>query len=364
VKPAEEACDGGLLVSLAIGKKPCIKPGSGQSFRDCADCPEMAVAPAGSFTMGSPADEPERYANEGPQHNVRLPRPFAVGRFAVTRDEFEAFVKDTSHKTEGGCYVSRGSEWKQDSALSWRSPGFEQTGSHPVVCVNWNDAKSYTAWLSKKTGKSYRLLSEAEREYVARAGTATPFWWGKAITSEQANYNGHLAYAGGKYGEDRGKTVPVNSFKPNHWGCTRFMEMFGNGWRIALERITMAHSTTVRQEQLEIAHIASFAAARGSATQGPSARRTATISTARTVTNATGSGLPGRSINSNGKAPQCRKRLHRSAQDRRISAGPSASRWRAQSSVFHALRFSPGKWGGSKSQEFKAVATAWFPTRP
>ncbi|MGO9485506.1 MAG: caspase family protein, partial [Rhodomicrobium sp.] len=145
--PAEPACDG-LLVAVASGKSPCIKPGSGKSFQDCPDCPEMVIAPAGSFSMGSPGSEPEQQSNESPQHVVRIGEPFAVGRFAETRDEFEAFVKDSGHSLDGGCYVWTGSEWKQDSAKSFRSPGFAQTGSHPVVCVNWNDAQAYVAWLS------------------------------------------------------------------------------------------------------------------------------------------------------------------------------------------------------------------------
>lgn len=221
VKPNtnDAVCDDALLVAVAIGPKPCIKPGSGQSFRDCPDCPEMVVAPAGSFTMGSPADEPGRESPESPQHVVTIGKPFAVGRFAVTRDEFEAFVKDTGHKAEGGCVIWTGHELKQDSALSWRSPGFAQTGSHPVVCVNWEDTKAYAAWLSKKTGKTYRLLSEAEREYAARAGTVTPFWWGSSITPEQANYDGgHVYEGGGQKGEYRRKTMPVKSFQPNKWG--------------------------------------------------------------------------------------------------------------------------------------------------
>ena len=147
----------------------------------------------------------------------------------MTRDEFEAFVKDSGHSLDGGCYVWTGSEWKQDSAKSFRSPGFAQTGSHPVVCVNWSDAQAYVAWLSKQTGKRYRLLSEAEREYVTRAGTKTPFWWGSSITPEQANYDGSVDpyKGGGAKGEYRQKTLPVKSFKPNPWGL---YQVHGNVW--------------------------------------------------------------------------------------------------------------------------------------
>ena len=227
--PPVNECDG-LLVSVAQSSaRPCIKPGSGASFKDCPNCPEMVIAPPGSFMMGSPTDEPERDAREGPQHEVTIARPFAVGRFAVTRDEFDAFVRAGGHEQEldGGCFVwlfTKANEprpvQRQDSSKSYRSPGFAQMGSHPVVCINWTDAQSYVKWLSRKTGRRYRLLSEAEFEYVARAGTTTPFWWGSTITPDQANYDGTAdPYGGGgRNGEYRRKTMPVKSFQPNRWG--------------------------------------------------------------------------------------------------------------------------------------------------
>jgi hypothetical protein len=110
-------------------------------FKECANCPEMVVVPAGSFTMGSPTSEPERSAEEGPQHMVTIARPFAVGRFEVTFDEWDACVAD------GGCngYKPSDEGWGR--------------GRRPVINVSWDDAKAYVGWLSKKTGKSYRLLS-------------------------------------------------------------------------------------------------------------------------------------------------------------------------------------------------------------
>ena len=216
-----------------------ITPGSGRSFHDkladgkaCQNCPEMVVAPAGSFTMGTPASEPEREpyltGSESPPLNVTIARPFAVGKFSITRGEFAAFVKDTGHKMDGGCYAYDGTEWKQQSGKSWQSPGFTQDDRHPAVCVNWEDAKAYSAWLSKRTGKSYRFLSDAEREYVARAGTTTPFWWGTAITPQQANYNGNYVYAGGgSKGVYRKQTVPVDNFEANQWGL---YQVHGNVW--------------------------------------------------------------------------------------------------------------------------------------
>jgi formylglycine-generating enzyme required for sulfatase activity len=212
-QPADAACEDGLLVLVAMGKKPCIKPGSGESFRDCPDCPEMVIVPAGGFNMGSPKSEPERSDVEGPQHHVRIAKPFAVGRFPVTFAEWDACVDD------GRC--GRSSDIAHD--------GHFGRGDRPVINVSWNDAKAYVQWLSNKTGKAYRLLSEAEREYVARAGTTTPFWWGSTITPEQANYRGNMLIyeGGGQKGEYREKTLPVKSFKPNPWGL---YQVHGNVW--------------------------------------------------------------------------------------------------------------------------------------
>jgi formylglycine-generating enzyme required for sulfatase activity len=176
-----------------------VKPGSGEAFQDrladgspCPVCPEMVVAPAGTFTMGSPPSEPDRSSGEA-QVPVTIARPFAVDKFAVTFDQWDACVAD------GACNGYRPSD------MAWGG------GNRPVITVSWDDAKAYAAWLSRKTGKTYRLLSEAEREYVTRAGTTTPFWWGSSITPRQANY-------GGTKGESRGRTVPVDSFEANPWG--------------------------------------------------------------------------------------------------------------------------------------------------
>jgi formylglycine-generating enzyme required for sulfatase activity/uncharacterized caspase-like protein len=219
-------CDG---VETQVGsEKRCLKPKD--SFRDCPNCPEMVVAPAGRFIMGSPADEAGHSDKEGPQHEVTIGKSFAVGRFAVTRGEFASFVRSANHATGEKCWTYE--NWmgipEGRSDRSFRNPGFTQDDHHPVVCVSWHDAKAFVAWLSKKTGKHYRLLSEAEREYVTRAGTTTPFWWGSSITPEQANYNGTYTYkGGGSKGEYRQRTVPVNSFEPNPWGL---YNVHGNVW--------------------------------------------------------------------------------------------------------------------------------------
>jgi len=157
---------------------------SGQVFqdqlKDGTPGPEMVEIRGGRFLMGSPVDEKGRYEDER-QHEVQV-ADFAIGKYEVTVGQFKSFVKATQYKTEaeesGGCYYWTGSAWKQDASKTWRNPGFSQTDDHPVVCVSWNDAMAYVDWLSKQTGKTYRLPTEAEWEYAARAGTTAARYWG------------------------------------------------------------------------------------------------------------------------------------------------------------------------------------------
>ena len=150
----------------------------GQTFRDCAECPLMVEVPSGSFTMGSPSSESGRDSDEGPQHEVRIGYRLAVGVYEVTRGEFARFVAATGYDAGNRCRTYESGSWDLRSGRSWRDPGFSQTDSHPVVCVDWDAAQAYVAWLSNETGHSYRLLSESEWEYVARAGTSTARYWG------------------------------------------------------------------------------------------------------------------------------------------------------------------------------------------
>jgi eukaryotic-like serine/threonine-protein kinase len=184
-------------------------------FRDCSGCPEMVGLPVGSFMMGTePAETtregvPDEYANrERPRHPVTVGAMFAIGRYHVTRGEYGRFVAATGRTGGSGC--------------SWQSPGFAQTDRDPVVCINWDDAKAYADWLSKITGKSYRLPTEAEWEYAARAGTTTARYWGDAIGAGNANCSG----CGSKW--DGGSTSPVGSFRPNPFGL---YDMLGNAWQ-------------------------------------------------------------------------------------------------------------------------------------
>jgi len=221
---AVQACEG--VEVEAARETLCLKPGGRQAFKDCPHCPEMVLVPAGRFLMGS-TDEEERAGPPEEQVAIDIPRPFAVGRFAIMRDEFAAFVAATARRIEKGCFVVAGETLQRDPKRTWRDPGFAQDGRHPAVCVSWNDAKAYVAWLSQLTGKSYRLLSESEREYVTRAGTATPFWWGKTISTDRANYNGTVAYGGITGGPWRRATVPVDAAVPNPWGL---FHVHGNVW--------------------------------------------------------------------------------------------------------------------------------------
>jgi formylglycine-generating enzyme required for sulfatase activity len=208
---------GYVPVATATAGEQWLKAAGGKEeterFRDCGAnetwCPEMVVAPADKFTMGSPASEVGRFNDEGPPHTVTFALPFAVSKFAVTFDEWDACVNDR------GCngYRPDDNKWGR--------------GRQPVINVSWDDAKAYVDWLSKKTGKPYRLLSEAEREYVMRAGTKTPFWWGSSISTSQANYDGNSTYGGGSKEEYRQRTILVNSFAANPWGL---YQVHGNVW--------------------------------------------------------------------------------------------------------------------------------------
>ena len=278
---AAQRCDG---VELAVGAKQrrCLVPGAGERFKDCAACPQMVVVPAGSFTMGSPPGEPERAAEREDEVRVAIARPFAIGAFAVTRGEFAAFVKATGHKPDQSCYFWTGTTWEERADRSWQSPGFAQANHHPVLCVALADAKAYAAWLSSRTGKTYRLPSEAEREYATRAGTTTPFWWGATISTEQASYDGTHAYAGGAKGEWRQRTLPVDSFRPNPWGLYTCTATSGSGSRIAGPRRTPATPETAAPGPAATAAGAWCAAAPGT-TRRPTCAPPSATGTCRTT---------------------------------------------------------------------------------
>jgi len=244
VRPALVALQG-LQPSPSPSPKPSPSPElqrAGQPFRDCqqAHCPEMVVIPAGRFKMGTSGEEQVKAQaagasksttdRESPLREVSV-RSFAAGKYAVTKGQFAAFVQASGYKTEAergdACYVHGNGKWETQADKHWRNVGFAQGDDHPVVCVSWNDAQEYVKWLSRNTGKQYRLLSEAEREYAARGGTQTAFWWGDTISTSQANYDGNYSYNGSAKGEYRQATVPVSSFQPNAFGL---YNVHGNVW--------------------------------------------------------------------------------------------------------------------------------------
>jgi formylglycine-generating enzyme required for sulfatase activity len=189
----------------------------GQTFRDCPKCPEMIVIPSGTFMIGSPASESGHYRDEEPQRGVNI-RQFAAGKFDVTREQWAEFVSATHRETRTGCSWTARSKEKPDPIGSWQDLGFPQDDSHPVVCVTWQDAQAYVRWLSERAGHKYHLLTEAQWEYAARAGTNTPYPWGSAATHDNANY-GAENWGGLTSGRDRWVyTSPVGSFPPNGFG--------------------------------------------------------------------------------------------------------------------------------------------------
>ncbi len=159
-----------------------------ETLQDAPFAPEMVVIPPGKFMMGSPDDDPEADDDEKPRHRVAIGYWLAVGKYAVTFAEFDQSVHETGYP-----HVPDDEGWAR--------------GLWPVINVSWEDARNYVAWLSARTGATYRLLTEAEWEYVARAGTETRYWWGDEITPDHANY-----------GKNIGKTVPVGKYRPNPFG--------------------------------------------------------------------------------------------------------------------------------------------------
>jgi len=214
-------------IQLAMGVMPQNSPLLlvGTVFRDCSDCPEMVVMPLGDVTMGAPPGEEEAEAvpirfrgRAQPQHKVYLGDAFAVSRYEVTVGEFGRFVMATGRKMDG-CWLSVKREWKLLEERSWRLPGYGQTDRDPVVCVSWEDAKAYVDWLSGALKQKYRLLTEAEWEYVARTGTATARPWGAAIGRNFTDCVG----CGSRW--DGQRPAPTGSFSVNRFGL---YDLLGN----------------------------------------------------------------------------------------------------------------------------------------
>ena len=225
------------------------EPRSGTTFRDCEDCPEMVVIPAGSFRMGCASGSDDCWDDERPVRDVEV-AALAMSKHEVTRGQFAAFVAATDHIADGCSlevwrerrFARDRWEWANDeekAQASWRAPGFRQSDDrHPVVCVSSEDAAAYAGWLSHLTGQRYRLPSEAEWEYAARAGTTTRWFWGDRASDLCTHGNGYDRSAEGGFRGDRDwnaadcrdgmeRTAPVGSFAPNAFGLH---DMAGNVW--------------------------------------------------------------------------------------------------------------------------------------
>jgi formylglycine-generating enzyme required for sulfatase activity len=189
---------------------------------DCEECPELVLVPQGSFAMGSPNTEAGHASDESPLHTVEI-KQFALGRFPVTRKQFSAFVTETGYRFPNSCLVDLNGKMVDHEGSSFLNPGFFQDDTHPAVCVSWYDALAYASWLTKKTGKNYRLPTEAEREYSARAGTTTSYSFGDSISAAEANFNAVVTAVSA--GSALKGTLPVESFEPNAFGL---YQMHGN----------------------------------------------------------------------------------------------------------------------------------------
>jgi formylglycine-generating enzyme required for sulfatase activity len=212
--PGETAQAGAIQTAAAVSPLGELDDCSGSAW-----CPRMVALPAGKFMMGSLASEPGRFDDED-RRQVSV-AAVAVAKYPVTRAQWVAFVKATGRPTaRAPCAYAPG------EGASWENPGFPQGDDHPVVCVTWGDAQAYTRWLTRRTGHTYRLLSDAEWEYAARAGSTTAFPWGPTASHAFANYGADECCAPATSGRDKWDyTSPVGSFPPNAFGL---FDMHGN----------------------------------------------------------------------------------------------------------------------------------------
>lgn len=229
------------------------RPQPGQVFRDTLSDgtrgPALVVIPAGEFWMGSPENEagrePVEAAGRERRHRVRIEKAFALGQMEVTVGEFRRFVEAAGYRTEAerdvgekGCraWTVTDGKWDWRAGLSWRKPGYSQQDTSPVVCVSWNDANAYVKWLSRETGQTYRLPSEAEWEYAARAGTTSARYWGEDpdqacryanVADQTKGPEGHGWNNKHDCTDGYWYPAPVGTFQPNGW---KLNDMLGNVW--------------------------------------------------------------------------------------------------------------------------------------
>ena len=180
-------------------------------FKDCPECPDVVILPEGFYQAGSPPDEAGRTPDERAVTRVAIEKPFAIGRLELLRGEFEAFVIQTNYASATQCNLG-----KRRGKFYWKQPGFEQDPRHPVTCLSNDDVEAYLKWLSVKSSREYRLPTEAEWEYAARANTTTPYWTGETLLRQHANV-----------GRTRDGTTPAGSFEMNNFGLA---DMAGSLW--------------------------------------------------------------------------------------------------------------------------------------
>jgi len=219
-----------LAVSAIASTQAPAADGIEREFKECSVCPVMVGVPGGNFVMGSPAGEAGRFDTEGPQHEVAI-KAFALGKYDVTTEEFLLFLKDTNYQPEP-CNWILNLRWRSQGRGLAYPPFVGQPSRWPAVCLDWRDAQAYVAWLNAKAKSErpalagrdgpYRLPSEAEWEYAARAGTTTARWWGDALGAGNANCNG----CGSRY--DNHVLAEVDSFAANAFGLHG---MLGNAWQ-------------------------------------------------------------------------------------------------------------------------------------
>jgi len=240
-------------MAAGAGATAQTKVAAPQVLTDCIGCPDMVATPAGTAMLGSTPEERASagivavFGNrEGPVYRATFAKAYAIGRTEITRAQYRTFVDATKRPDPDGCGVHDAAKdsWGPQPGYSWRKPGFTQTDQDPAVCISYNDAVAYTQWLSKKTGKAYRLPSDAEWEYAARAGTTTPWYWG--VSAEDGCKRGNLISSGTiaalgsppsmadrfVCSNPRSYTVPVASYAPNGFGL---YDMAGNAFEWAAD---------------------------------------------------------------------------------------------------------------------------------
>ena len=234
----------GILTAFAVLTVPTVQAAEPKAFRDCADCPEMVIVPAGASFIGSPQSVtqlegvPAKRSNrERPVHRIRIAKAFGIGKFEVTRHQYGHFVSAAGYRKSGGCKYWTGDKFETADSKNWQDPGYTQGDQHPAVCISWDDAKAYTNWLASKTDKPYRLPSEAEWEYAARAGAGTPRFWGSA-PKDACGFANVFDLTGARSGDfptmaphkcndGYEQTAPVGSFQANGFGLH---DTAGNAW--------------------------------------------------------------------------------------------------------------------------------------